>query len=239
MPLRAQAKAGMILEAHRLDNPILGAAFHLDARGRFRDPLPMQRIHLGLGLAEDARELAAGEERDLVSRAIHLFVRHVSRRAMVHPPFGQVDMGVERAAQRDIQLLETAADAKHRHIALDRRADQRQRDGIAPGILRAVRPVGRAFVVMYRDIRRAAGEKDPVHLVQQGRRVQHRSQSGKGQRIGARPLNKGCQVFLADRMEILSVDLLHAHRNGHDRRVIGKLHVGSGPDPTKVLIGGY
>src|ERR1700752_5364116 len=136
MPLRAEAEAGEILEAHRFDDPIVGAAFGLDPRGGLRNALPMQRIHLRLGLAEDARELAAGAKRDLVSRPVHLLVRHVLRRAVIHAAVGAVDLRVESAAERDVQLLEAAADAEDRDLARDRGADQRQRDGIAPGILR-------------------------------------------------------------------------------------------------------
>ncbi len=113
---------------------------------------------------------------------VHLVQRPAGFGTMIGIAGLLMDHGVERTAESDVQLLEAAADAQHRHVAGDRLADQRQGDRVAPGILRAVGPVGGAVIVMHRDVGGTAGEEHRVEMVEQSRRrnrfPQSREESG-------------------------------------------------------------
>ena len=68
--------------------------------------------------------------------------RRQSRHAMVHAPRQLADLGMQRAAERDVHLLKAAADAEDRHAAGDADLDQRQRQGVAGlvvGLMRGMR----------------------------------------------------------------------------------------------------
>ena len=69
---------------------------------------------------------AAFGDVDVVGRRIvHVHVGRLGR-AVIAPSLDLVHMLVQRAAQRDIDLLQAAADREQRHAAVDRVPDQRQ-----------------------------------------------------------------------------------------------------------------
>ena len=99
----------------------------------------LTRMHLG---AEQFGEHAARREADLVPLGedhfeigVELAVRQ-PRRAMIQAPRQLADFGMQRAAERDVHLLKTAADAEQRHAARDAGLDQRQRQRIAAVVVR-------------------------------------------------------------------------------------------------------
>ena len=77
-------------------------------------------------------KVPSGHERDVVAvgeddRRIGMDVAVLEpRHAMVHAARQLADLGVQRAAEGDVHLLEAAADAEDRQAARDARVDQRQ-----------------------------------------------------------------------------------------------------------------
>ena len=89
------------------------------------------------------------------------------RHAVVHAAGQLADLRMERAAERDIHLLQAAADAEQRHAALDAGLDQRQRHRVALLVVGLVRGTGLDAEIGRMDVGAAAGEQDAVDRAQQ------------------------------------------------------------------------
>jgi hypothetical protein len=109
---------------------------------------------------------AAIRQLDLVGRPILHFERIVLVLAMLEMPRQRVDLLPERAAEGDVHLLEAATDAEHRQAGGDRRGNERQRRGIALGIMPRALVAGRPRIAMRLDVGGAAGEQDAVHAAE-------------------------------------------------------------------------
>ena len=81
---------------------------------------------------------------------------------MVERTLALLDFGGQRAAQRDVQFLDAAADGEQRHAALDRLADQRQRRGVAGGIVGTVGFAGVAAIERGMHVGFRTGHHDAV-----------------------------------------------------------------------------
>ncbi len=135
MPLHAEGEALRTVGPERLDQPV--ARQRLD-----RQPLA-QAFHALRVQGIDPHGVGAGErmqhpsrhQADLVRRSVLHFERLVLVLAVIEQSLHLVQRLMQRAAEGDVHLLEAAADAEHRHAALHRRADQRQRGGVAIGIV--------------------------------------------------------------------------------------------------------
>lgn len=88
--------------------------------------------------------------------------------AMIEVPRHLMQLLPERAAEGDIHLLETTADAKYGYSGLDRPADQRQRGRIARRIVQRARGARWPLVALWLDIGGAAGEQQAVQPVTTG-----------------------------------------------------------------------
>jgi hypothetical protein len=105
-------------------------------------------------------EAAAGGQPHRVADRELLLERAVGRHAVVQAAGDLADLGVQRAAEGDVELLEAAADAEHRHAAGDAFVDQRQGERVAVGIEGAVLFSGFVAVVRGVHVRAAAGEDE-------------------------------------------------------------------------------
>ena len=83
-------------------------------------------------------------------------------------PADLVHLLVQRAAEGDVQFLDATADRQHRHPPRDRRADQRQRGGVAGGVVQFGRLARAASVMIRVDVARAAGHQQPIKAVKHG-----------------------------------------------------------------------
>ena len=125
MPLHAERKAGRVGDPDRLDGAVLRHALDHDALAGFEDALAVQRIDADGLAAEHPRKGAAGNQADIMPVGKHHrgigmdFAVLQPRHAVVHAPGQFADFGMQRAAERDVHLLQAAADAEQRHAAGD------------------------------------------------------------------------------------------------------------------------
>ena len=123
----------------------------------------MERIdHGGRRPAVQSPEHAAGHDVDRMRGGIAPRDGLVGRGPVVEASGHLVDMLVQRAAQRDVELLVTTADREQRQPGLDRAQRQRQRRGVPARIEPRLGARGRAAVAQRLDIGRASGEQQPV-----------------------------------------------------------------------------
>ena len=215
MPLHAETERGVVRPARGLDQTILGVSLRFQPVGEAGDALKMQGIDQQLVASEPVPQSAA--EGNLVDRTVHLIERQLIARAVVLMPIDGVDGLMQAAAERDVQLLKTAADGEERFLTLDRGADQRQRQRVA----QRVEPVGhqRGFlaVMLRRDVRAAAGEKDRVGGLEKTADVGHAGTDRNEERLAFRDLGDGCRVFATHGVKDISVDERGASRDDDDR----------------------
>ncbi len=110
-----------------------------DARGGLFDALAVQRVDHDLLGPEKPREHAPGCEPDAVAQGIALGQRAVWGHAVVHPARQFTDLGVQRAAERHVDLLKAAADAQKGLPPRHAFAHEREGDGVARPIEGAMR----------------------------------------------------------------------------------------------------
>ena len=120
----------------------------------------------------------------------------LGRRAMVERAFALLDFGGERAAQRDVELLDAAADRQQRHAVLDRLADQRQGRRIAGGIVGAVGLAGIAAIERGMDVRLRSGDHDAVDRSEQPVEVEPVAERRHQQREHAGAGDRGLEILL-------------------------------------------
>ena len=92
---------------------------------------------------------------------------------------------MQRAAEGDVQLLDAAADRQDRHAARDRGADQRQRGGVARGVVQVGRLAVATFIVAGVDVARAARDQQAVEAVEHGQFRLAQRGDHDGDRAGA------------------------------------------------------
>ena len=165
-----------------------GATASTSSSGAGRSmPWPCSELTMISAAPVSSRRTSARGQRDRVRRAVAFFDRHVAPApAMVEPLRHLEDALMQGAAERDIQLLDAAADRQHRHVAAHRLADQRQCRRVAVGIVQRALHARRPAVMVRLDIRRAAGQQQAVEPVEQrgaidlraDRRDQHRQAAG-------------------------------------------------------------
>ena len=120
------------------------------------------------------------------------------RHAMVHAAGQFADLRMQRAAERHIHLLKTAADAEQRHAARNAGLDQLERDGVATSVVRLVRRMLVAAEMARMDVGAGAGEQNAVDGIEQRADIGDLRRAGKHQR--QRPCGVGdrAQIALAD-----------------------------------------
>ena len=223
MPLHAQTEGRVIGPAHGLDQTVLGEGLGLQRLGEARDALPVQRIDHDLVFADPVAQFPAQPHR--VDRPVALVERNIEARAMILVTVHGVNGLIQAAAKRDVQLLEAAADREERRLALDRGADQRQRQRVAQGI----EPVGheRRFlaVMLGRDIRHAARKQDRVGHLEDGADIRHAGTDRHEQRLALGDLGDRRRIFASHGVKDVTFDQLGTGRNDDDRTA----HAASSP----------
>ena len=176
MPLHAERKARRIGDADRLDGAVLRHALDHDALAGLVDALAVQRVHADGLAAEEPREGAARDEPDLMpvgeddgGIGMDLAVLQ-PRHAMVHASGQLADLGMQRAAEGDVHLLQAAADAEDRHAAGDAGLDQRQRQRVARLVVGLVLGMRLGPEAGRMHVGARAGQQDAVDHVEQARR---------------------------------------------------------------------
>ena len=132
------AKAARSLDRHGLDRAVLRHGLDLQPAAEPVDALAMHGIDHDLAGAEHAGKAASGLDRHALADGEALVLIVADRGAVVERALPLLYLGRERAAERDVEFLDAAADGEQRHAALDRLADQRQRRGVAVGIVGTV-----------------------------------------------------------------------------------------------------
>ena len=127
MPLDAQSECGSASDAYRFDRSVLGHPFHDNAIAKLEDGLTMQRVHADCQATKEPGEYAVGHEPYLVAIGKHdLRITMKTSifcawRTMVHAARKVSHLRMERAAESDIHLLESAADPEQGHASVDAR----------------------------------------------------------------------------------------------------------------------
>ena len=127
------------------------------------------------------------------------------RHAVVHAARQLADFRDQRAAERDVHLLQPAADAEQRHTALDAGLDQRQRHRIAFLVVGLMRGTGLDAEIGRMDVGTAAGQQDAVDRAQQRIDVGDVRDTGEHQRQGLRHFSHGAHVPLADDLHVVPI----------------------------------
>jgi pimeloyl-ACP methyl ester carboxylesterase len=211
VPLHRQREARRVPDDQRLGRLVGRPALDDDPGRPLQDPLPVQRVHHDLGRAEHLVEPPAlGEPHRMADREL-LLERRVGGHAVVHPTRNLADLGVQRAAEGDVELLEPAADAEDRHPARHALVDERQRHGVPVGVEGAVL-LGRLVAVVLRvHVRPPAGEDEAVaglHELGDGgdprqRRDQERNRAGQvGDRLDVGDAHRLHRVLVVDQMRV-------------------------------------
>ena len=184
--------------------PSGACAFDREPWAELADHLAMHRVDLYAARAEQRGELAVRLEIHLMRELEALVVRHADRRAMVEAAGALLRLGDERAAERDVQLLEAAADRKERHAALERKRDQRERRRVAIKIVRLV-PLRRLLSVARRmHVRARAGQEHAVDAREHRLKVERIAKARQEQRRAAGQRD-GAQVGLDRGMPDIAV----------------------------------
>ena len=131
MPLDAQSECGSASDAYRFNRAVLGHPFHDNAIARLEDGLTMQRVYSDCQATKKPGEYAVGHEPYLMAIGEH--DRRIAMKAsifrawrtVVHAARQISYLGMERAAESDIHLLESAADPEQGHASIDARPYKR------------------------------------------------------------------------------------------------------------------
>ena len=122
--------------------------------------LGMQAKALSRGV--DVVVATPGRALDLMRRRILRLERQTGVLAMIEIAGQVLKLLRQRAAERDIDFLEAAADTENRQPRIHRARDQRQCRRVALRIVQRPRRRSRAEIAMRLDVRRAPGEENPV-----------------------------------------------------------------------------
>lgn len=143
-----------------LDKSVRRGRFGGEAVREAADTLIVNGVHIERRFFICAREDAAGNEIDAVAMIEHGVEGNAVRRVVADEIIARRGVAPQRAAECDVDLLKTAADAEHGAPAPDHRVHHRQRDLIAAGIERAF-PAFVGIAAAF-DVGRAAGEQHAV-----------------------------------------------------------------------------
>jgi hypothetical protein len=135
-----------------------------------------------------------------------------------------VQLLVQSAAESDVHLLKAAADPEHRHARVDRVTDQGQRRGIARRVVQRPGGARRTVVMMWLDVRRAAGKEQSVEPLDQLLKPELLGERGDQQRRRARRIDHRAGVLLPDHVERVTAD--HAPVGGNTNERAGGCHDG-------------
>jgi hypothetical protein len=165
VPLDADDELRRVVVAQAFDHAVRRRRFHDQPLAQAIHTLTVQRVDHHLVLPGEGLEEAARRELDQVLESEDLFRRDivVLRSAMIVLAGQLMDAVMQRAAQGDVDFLDAAADAEHRHARGDARAHERQHECIAPRIDDLIGRKRRPIVVMRFDVRPSTREQDAVH----------------------------------------------------------------------------
>lgn len=234
MPLNCQRECRRCGDAESLDQAVGRIRLDDQPLAEPIDPLPVQGIDARARPPGERAQQPTGFKRDLMSRPV-LHVQGLSLIVtMIKIALHLVHALVERAAEGDVDLLATAADSKHRHAALDCPADQRQRGRIAGRVVQRTRGTGWTVVLVRLDIRRAAGQEQPVEPLKERIEAQFLRQRGhdERQRIGC--LQQRSRVLLPGHMKRMRTD--HAVVRGKTNEGARRCHGNGGYYKRKIML---
>ena len=126
--------------------------------------------------SNSALQRAASGQPDRMGEAVALAQRLGLVGAVVEAARHLLDVLVQRAAQRDVELLQAAADAQERHALRQGAADQGQGGGVAGRVGLVAFARRRAAIVARVDVGRAARDHQAVEAGEQVVRVEARPQ---------------------------------------------------------------
>ena len=170
VPLHRAGKAACAFELERLDQAVGRMRGGTQAGREPVHALAVQRIDPRHRPAGPALHRAAGCEPDLVAGGVFL-LRRVAALAVVHQPRHAMHGLVQAAAERDVDFLETAADAQQRHALLDTGAHQRERECIARRVERQQGVVDLLVEMRGMDVGRRPGQQHAVDQTQQAGQI--------------------------------------------------------------------
>ncbi len=133
---------------------------------------------------------------------------------------------MQRSAERDVELLESAADSEQRHTGFQRVPRDRDRQRIAVRVAQSIRILGLVAVMVRLDIAVAAGEHDAVDPVHEFVEREVLGEHGDDHWNRVSCLDNGFQVFFP--CLVVGVGLMDATVRRHaDNRF--RAHMGTNP----------
>ncbi len=132
------------------------------SRPSCRTPWACSELTITRGVACEPAQVAARHQVHLVRRRVLLLERLRLVLAVIRHARHVLHLLPQRAAERDVHLLEAAADGEQRQARFDRARDQRQRRRIPMRVVQRVRIARRPGVSRRLDVRRAARQQDAV-----------------------------------------------------------------------------
>jgi len=134
---------------------------------------------------------------------------------VVHPARQFTDLGVQRAAERHVDLLKAAADAQKGLPARHAFAHERQGYGIARAVEGAMRGRLLGAIFLGVDVGRGTGQKEAVEAVEQLPQAHMRGVGGNDHRHRPRDLAERRGIHLNGRMH--GIDPMQDVRVADDR----------------------
>ncbi len=171
MPLHTQHKAWRAGHGHRFDQTVGGQCFCAQVRRQTIDTLTVQAVDLeARAQPERADQPARLHLHGMLWRVLHR--QHLALRLTMIQIAGQLlNPLMQAAAQSDIQLLKTAANAQHRHALSDGSPEQRQCGAVPEYIMSGALHARRSIVVTRLDVGRRAGKQQAIQRREQLRRL--------------------------------------------------------------------
>src|SRR5215208_5922500 len=159
----AERKSFRAADARCFDRTILRPRFNDQGRGQHIDQLAVQRVHSDAIRVHDFGELSSFDDMECLanSESLVLVARRL-RRAMLLLFGTVVRLLFQGAAERDIELLKSAARHEKRHAALERRTNERKSRGIPPCVEWAFVTAGELTVACRMNIGSAARNHEAV-----------------------------------------------------------------------------
>ena len=111
VPLHPEGESGRVDDADRLDRAVVGDRLDREPRRHGVDGLAMQTIDRRSVAAGEVGKQTAGRDRDVVARPDLLVQRRLPVAPMVVAARHFMQVRVQGATERDVQLLNAAADA--------------------------------------------------------------------------------------------------------------------------------
>ena len=214
MPLDAEGEIARIANRYRLDRAVVRCRLYPERRGKIGNRLAVQRIHARLHIRQDRgqRPVGAHGDRMLDLEAavpvLDLFG------TVVHAPLLALDFGIERAAERYIELLQAAAHGQKRQAALDGAAGKAQGDAVAAWVVGLVVLVRLGAEDLRVHVRLGAGQENTVDPVQDAVDIVTVAQRRQDQRGHVGHLCQGIHIGVHHRVPFDADEFLQAGRKG-------------------------